>query len=63
MKYSSVFINGCNRYRLINTKAQQPCLSSLFCVPSHFQNNINFDFSPIIGQDMAKHKKVVWGDG
>jgi hypothetical protein len=28
---------------------------------SGFQNNINFDFSPKIDQDMAKHKKVVWG--
>jgi hypothetical protein len=28
---------------------------------SGFQNSINFDFSPKIGQDMVKHKKMVWG--
>jgi hypothetical protein len=47
---------------------------SSICVKSHqplavcaafysFQNTINFDFSPKIGQDIVKHKKVVWGDG
>ena len=28
---------------------------------SGFQNTINFDFSPKVDQNMAKHNKVVWG--
>ena len=28
---------------------------------SGFQDTINFDFSPKIDQDMAKHMKVMWG--
>jgi hypothetical protein len=51
-------VNDTPIYRRRSTTALDRCAK--FC---GFQITINFDLSPKIVQDMAKHKKVVWGDG
>jgi hypothetical protein len=44
--------------RSAETKGTGPWYTAML-----FQNTIVFDFSPKIGKDMTKHKKVVWGGG
>jgi hypothetical protein len=44
--------------RSAETKGTGPWYTAML-----FQNTIDFDFSPKIGKDMTKHKKVVWGGG